>query len=90
MVLMAMGDNDAAQLFCVLQNIRIIREDKVYARMVIIREHEAGINKDDVILKLKDGHILADVIQAAKWDYLELPGIGLWRFVLLLLLRLCL
>ena len=42
-VLVAVGDDNAAQLVLVLQDIGVVGQDEVDARLLVIGEHEAGI-----------------------------------------------
>ena len=71
MVLMAMGDDDAAKLVLVLENIGVIRQDEVDAGLVVVREHEACVDEHHVIAALEGGHVLADAVKAAQGDDLE-------------------
>ena len=62
MVLVAMRDDDAAELLGVFENIGIVRQDEVDAHMLVVGEHESGIDEDDVVPALERGHVLADGI----------------------------
>ena len=62
-VLVAMRDDDAAQLVLVLKDVGVVREDEVDAWLLVIGEHEAGVNHDHVVSVLEHGHVLADPIK---------------------------
>jgi len=64
-VLMAMGDDDGLQAMGVLQQVGVVRQDQIHAGMVVVREHQPGVDDDHVLAVLKDGHVLADAVQAA-------------------------
>ena len=68
MVLMAVGDDDAAELILVLEDIGVIGQDEVDAGLGIIGEHQTGIDEDHVIAALENGHILADAVKTAERD----------------------
>ena len=70
-VLVAVRDDDAAQLVGVLQHVGVVGQDEVDARMVVIGEHEARVVQDHVALALEHGHVLADGIEPAERDDLE-------------------
>ena len=78
MVLVAVGDDNAAQLVLVLQDIGVVGQDEVDARLLVIGEHEAGIDHDHVVSVLEHGHVLADPVKTTKRDDLE-GGFFLWH-----------
>ena len=63
---MAVGDDDAAQLVLVLQHIRVIRKDEVYARLLVVGKHEASIYENHIVPVFKCRHVLADTIKTAQ------------------------
>ena len=65
MVLMAVRDDDATQLVCMLEHIRVIGQNEVDARMIVIWEHETRIVEHHVVAALEHSHVLADGIKAA-------------------------
>ena len=71
MVLVAVGDHNAAKLMLVLEDIGVVRQDKVDAGHVVIGEHEASIDEDHVVPVLEGGHVLADTIKATQRDDLQ-------------------
>ena len=70
-VLVAVRDDDAAQLVLVLKDIGVIRQDKVHAGMIVIREHETGVVQNHVVTVLDDRHVLADAVEAAQRNDLQ-------------------
>ena len=72
MVLVAMRDNDAPQLVCMFEHVRVIRQNEVDARMIVIREHEPSIVEHHVVTALEHSHVLADGIETAQWYHFEL------------------
>ena len=73
-VLVAVRDDDAAQLVLVFQHIGVVGQHQVDAGLVVVGEHEAGVDEDHVIAALESGHVLADAVKAAQGDDLERNG----------------
>ena len=71
MVLVAVSDDDAAELFLVLQNVGVIREYQIDTGLRVIGEHEASVDEHHVVAALKDRHVLADAVKAAKRNDLQ-------------------
>ena len=71
MVLVAVGNDEAAQLLPVLLEIRHVRDHHVDARHVVVREREAAVDDDDVLPVLEEGHILSDLAHAPQGDELQ-------------------
>ena len=61
-VLVAVSDDDAAELFLVLQNVGVIREHQIDTGLRVVGEHEASVDEHHVVAALKDRHVLADTI----------------------------
>lgn len=70
-VLVAVGDDDAAELFLVLQNVGVIREHQIDTGLRVVGEHEASVDEHHVVAALEDRHVLADAIKAAERDDLQ-------------------
>ena len=85
MVLVTVGDEDAANLLLALHHVREVRKDEVDTGVVVIREHDSGVYEDDVVPVLEDGHVLADTVESPEWDDSE--AIGLFAPVLLFDMR---
>ena len=71
MVLVAVSDDDAAELFLVLQNVGVIREYQIDTGLRVIGEHEASVDEHHVVAALEDRHVFADAIKAAERDDLQ-------------------
>ena len=61
-VLVAVSDDDAAELFLVLQNVGVIRKHQVDTGLRVVGEHEASVDEHHVVAALEDRHVLADAI----------------------------
>ena len=86
-VLVAVGDEEAAQLLRVPGKIGHVGDDKVYAVHVFLGEGNAAVDHNHVLAVFQHRHVLADFIQTAKGDNfqffsqsittpLSLPGSG--------------
>ena len=65
-VLVAVGDEEAAELLLVFRKIGDVRNDKVHAVHVVLGEAEAAVDDDHVLAVFQHGHVLADLIQTAE------------------------
>ena len=65
-IVVAVGQEDGADLMLVLLEIGRVRDDVVDARRVLLRELDADVDNDDLILILVEGAVAADLLQAAK------------------------
>ena len=68
MVLMSVGDKQSPDTALVLDEICGVGDDQINAVHVPIREAHAAVHHDDLSAVLVDGHILADLVEAAKRD----------------------
>ncbi len=66
MVLMAVGNKDAADFLLVTLYIGKIRNDKVDAEHVGLRKCESAVHNDHVPIIVVQGHVLTDFIQTAE------------------------
>ena len=66
MVLVAVGDEKAADAVPVFYQIRHIGNHQVDAVHVPVGEAHAAVHHDDLAAVLIDGHVLADLVQTAK------------------------
>ena len=71
MVLVAVGDNDTAELLLVLQDIGVVGKYQVDTGLGVVGEHETGVDEHHVVAALEDRHVLADAIKAAERDDLQ-------------------
>ena len=67
-VLVAMGDEDAPNLVLVLDEVADVGDDHVDAVHIVIGEAHAAVHHHDVVAVLKDGHVLADLVETAQRD----------------------
>ncbi len=63
-----MGQEHAADAVLVLDEIRHVGDDKIDAVHILVREAQAAVDDDDILAVFQHGHILTDLIQAAKRD----------------------
>ena len=70
-VLVAVGDDDAAELVLVLQHVGVVGKDEVDAGLVVLGEHQAGVYQDHVVAVLEGRHVLADAVESAERDDLQ-------------------
>ena len=70
-VLVAVGDDDAAELLLVLQDIGVVGKHQVDTGLGVVREHEAGVDEHHVVAALEDRHVLADAVKAAERNDLQ-------------------
>ena len=70
-VLVAVGDDDTAELFLVLQNIGVVGKHQVNTGLGIVGEHEASVNEHHVVAAFEDRHVLADAVKAAERNDLQ-------------------
>jgi len=67
-VLVAVGDHDAAQLVLALDDVGVVGQDEVDARELGVGEHDAGVHDDHIVAVLEDRHVLADSVEPAERD----------------------
>ena len=68
MVLVAVGEEDRQQLPLRLQQVGDVGDDQVDPEHVLLREHEAGVDYQDLALVLERPHVDADLAKAAQRD----------------------
>ncbi len=68
MVLVAVGQDDAADLVAVLGEIGRVGHDQVDAEHVRIGEGETAVDDDDLVIGLDGGDVLADLADPAQRD----------------------
>ena len=70
-VLVAVGDDDAAELLLVLQDIGVVGKHQVDTGLGVVGEHETGVDEHHVVAALEDRHVLADAVKAAERNDLQ-------------------
>ena len=67
-ILVPVREHDRAHHLLPLAEVREVRQDEVDAEMLVAREREPGVDDDDRAVRLVDGHVLADLAEAAERD----------------------
>ena len=67
-ILVAVREHDGAHHLLPVAQVREVGQDEIDAEMLVAREREAGVDDDDRAVRLVDGHVLADLAEAAERD----------------------
>ena len=70
-VLVGVGDEERPDLVAVLLEIADVGDDEVDAEHLLVGEHEAAVDDDDVVAVLEHVHVLADLPHPAERDDAE-------------------
>ena len=70
-VLVAVGDDDTAELLLVFKNVGVVRKHQVDTGLGVVGEHEASVDEHHVVAALEDRHVLADAVKAAERNDLQ-------------------
>ena len=73
-VLVAVREDHAAHLLQPVDDVAAVGDDDVDAMHLARREHEAGVDDQQILARFEDEHILADLAQAAQGNYPEQWG----------------
>ena len=65
-ILVGVGEDDRAHRPPAIAQVREVREDQVDAEVLVAREREPGVDDDRIVAVLVDGHVLADLAEAAE------------------------
>ncbi len=65
-ILVPVREHDRAHHLLPLAEVREVGQDEVDAEMLVAREREPGVDDDDRSVRLVDGHVLADLAEAAE------------------------
>ena len=68
MILVPVREHDRAHHLLPLAEVGEVGQDEVDAEMLVAREREPGVDDDDRAVRLVDGHVLADLAEAAERD----------------------
>ena len=100
MVLVSVGDHDSAETIAVLLKVGEIRNDKVNAGHVVVRESKSAVHDEHVVAALVDVQVLSNLVESAKSRELHgsradlarlfLHRLALWLFGILTLAALAL
>ena len=66
MVLVTVGNDDAANLVLVALHIGEIRNDNIHTGHIHIRKCQTAVQNEHVIAALKHGHVLSDLVQTTQ------------------------
>jgi len=67
-VLMTVGEKNAEHLSATVQQVRDVRQDQVDPEHVLLREHQPGVDDENLVLPLERPHVDADLAQAAEGE----------------------
>ena len=70
-VLVAVGEDDAADLGAVLDEVADVGDDDVDAEELFFGKHEAGVDDDDVVAVAECEAVHAELAESAERDYLQ-------------------
>ena len=70
-VLVGVGDEEGLDLLAVLLEVGDVGDDEVDAEHLLVGEHEAAVDDDDLVAVLEDVHVLADLAHPAERDDAE-------------------
>ena len=65
---MRVREDDAAHLLLVLLQIGDVGDDEIDAQHLLVREHEARVDDDDVVALFEREHVLADLADTTERD----------------------
>ncbi len=61
MVFVPVGEDDGAHPVGAVLEVAEVRQHEVDAEVLVAREGKAGVDDDDVLAELEDGHVLSDL-----------------------------
>ncbi len=67
-VLVGVGDDEGADPLAPVAQVGDVGHDEVDAVHLLLGEHESAVDDDDLVGELEDGHVLADLADAAERD----------------------
>jgi hypothetical protein len=70
-VLVGVGDEERLDVGAALLEVRDVGDDEVDAEHLLVGEHEAAVDDDDLVAVLEDVHVLADLAHPAERDDAE-------------------
>ena len=68
MILVPVGEDDASNPLALRQQVGRVRENQVNSQHLLLGEHEAGVNDQDVLGSLEEGHVHPDLTQPPQGD----------------------
>ena len=73
-VLVRVRDDEGLDLLAPRAQVLHVRHDEVDAEHLLLGEHQAAVDDDDLVVELEDREVLADLADAAERDDLEQLG----------------
>ena len=67
-ILVPVGEDDGPDVGPPLAQVLEVGQHEVDAEVLVPRERQAGVDEDDPLVALDDGHVLADLAEAAERD----------------------
>jgi hypothetical protein len=67
-ILVGMGDEERTDVGAALLEVGDVGDDEVDAKHLLVGEHQAAVDDDDVVAVLEDVHVLADLPYPAERD----------------------
>ena len=74
MVFVPVGEDDAADVLAVFDQVGDVGDDDIDAEQLGFREHEAGIDDDDVVAPANGHAVHAELAETAEGDDLQFSG----------------
>ena len=68
-ILVTVGQHQAADLVAVLNQIADIGDDDVYPEQLTTGEHHAGVNNDDVVAAAQGEHVHTELAESTERNY---------------------
>ena len=68
MIFVPVREDDCAHAAGTLREIAHVRQDEIDAEMLVARKREASVDDYGLAFGLVDGHVLADLAEAAERD----------------------
>jgi len=67
-VLVPVGDEQRAELVAAVAHVGEVVDDDVDPEHLLVGEHQAAIDDDQIVVRFDHGHVAADLAAAAQWN----------------------
>ena len=64
MILMAVGDEKAAQLFQIADEVGNVGNHQIYAVHIVLRKSQTAVHNNHIFAILQNGHVLSNFVQS--------------------------
>ena len=78
-VLVGMGDEERLDVGAAFLEVGDVGDDEVDPEHLLVGEHQAAVDDDDLVAVLEDVHVLADLAHPAERDDAERLVVGRWH-----------